>query len=170
MGMRFILEKKIVSSKVGQKPEQMKNSRHLLPAVLLILIFTSELFSQSDKEQILEIRNASNSALKSYDNTKVLSYLTDNVLTTTGNGTLLSGKKALKQYILDSGKSKIYWIRKAEEIIVNEKKGLAWENGVWNGFDPVKADNSIINGNYSAMWTKESGIWKIKSQLFVTLD
>ena len=147
----------------------MKYTRHLIFAVLSILIFTSPLFSQTNKEQILTIRNSSNLALKSYDNTQVLSYLTDDVLTTTGNGTLLCGKNGLEKYILDGGKSKMYWIRDAKEIIVNEKRGLAWESGIWNGYNPEKGSDSIISGNYSAMWTKESGVWKIKSQLFVTL-
>ena len=147
----------------------MKNIRHILFTVLCIFIFTSELLSQTNKEQILAIRNASNLALKSYENEEVLSYLTDDVLTTTGSGTLLTGKKALEKYILDGGKSKMFWIRKTEEITVNEKRGLAWENGIWNGYNPEKGDDSIVNGNYSAMWTKESGVWKIKSQLFVTL-
>lgn len=147
----------------------MKKTRPILFAVLCFVIFMPELFSQTDKEQILAIRNASNLALKSYENEEVLSYLTDDVLITTGNGALLSGKKELEKYISDAGKSKMYWIRDAHEIIVNEKRGLAWENGKWNGYDPEKSDDSMINGNYSAMWTKESGIWKIKSQLFVTL-
>ena len=148
----------------------MKNTKPILFAVLCIFICTSELLSQTNKEQILAIRNASNLALKSYENEDVLSCLTDDVLTTTGNGALLSGKKALEKYILDGGKSKMYWIRETKEIIVNEKRGLAWENGIWNGYDPGKGDDSIVNGNYSAMWIKASGIWKIKSQLFVTLS
>ncbi len=148
----------------------MKQSKHIFFAVLCILIFTSELFSQTDKEQISAIRNASNSALKSYDNQEVLSYLTDDVLTTTGNGTLLCGKEELEKYILDGEKSKMYWIRDTKEIIIYTKRGLAWESGIWHGYDAEKSDNSIINGNYSAMWTKESGIWKIKSQLFVTIN
>ena len=147
----------------------MKNTIHIIFTVLCVFIFTSELLSQTNKEQILAIRNASNLALKSYENEKVLSYLTDDVLTTTGNGTLLTGKKALEKYILNGGKSKMYWIRNSKEIIVNEKRGLAWENGIWNGYRPDRGDDSIVSGNYTAMWTKESGVWKIKSQLFVTL-
>ena len=83
---------------------------------------------------------------------------------------MLSGKKALENYILSGTESKIYYVREPKEIILNEKRGLAWETGVWNEFDPEKGDDSIMNGNYSAMWIKESNIWKIKSQLFVTLD
>ena len=155
---------------MNRKLCKMKNTKHILFAVLCILIFTSDLFSQNDQEQILAIRNASNLALKSYENEEVLSYLTDDVLTTTGSGVLLSGKKALEKYILDGGESKIYWIRTPKEIIVNDKIKLAWENGNWKGYDPEKGSNSIVSGNYSAMWTKESGEWKIKSQLFVALD
>ena len=148
----------------------MKQTKHFLFAVLCALICTSEAFSQNDTEQISAIRNASNLALKSYDIEEVLSYLTDDVLTTTGNGTLLCGKEQLEKYILDGGKSKMYWIRDTKEIIVNAKRGLAWESGIWNGYDPEKSDDPIINGNYSAMWTLESGKWKIKSQLFVKLN
>ena len=63
----------------------------------------------------------------------------------------------------------MYWIRDTKDIIINTKRGLAWETGVWNGYDPEKGEDSIVNGNYSAMWTKASGKWRIKSQLFVTL-
>jgi hypothetical protein len=134
----------------------MKIIRNLLFAVLFFFTFSSELLSQSNKERILKIRNASNLALKSYENEKVLSYLTDDVLTTTGSGTLLSGKKALSNYILEGGESKMYWIRRSKEIVVNKKRGLAWENGIWNAYDPEKGSYSIFNGNYSTMWTKES--------------
>jgi len=148
----------------------MKKTKHLLFTVFFSLVFTSALFSQTDMEQISKIRNASNAALKSYDNEEVLSYLTDDVVTTTGNGTLLCGKDALEKYILAGGKSKMYWVRDTREIIVNPIRGLAWESGIWNGYDPENSSNSIVSGNYSAMWTKASGIWKIKSQLFVALE
>ncbi len=148
----------------------MKQTKLILFVFLCMLIFTSELFSQTNEEQIAAIRKASNSALKSYDTKKVLSYLTDDVLTTTGNGTLLCGKDELEKYIIDGVKSRLYWIRNTKEIIVYTERGLAWESGVWNGYHPEISNNSTINGNYSAMWTKESGIWKIKSQLFVTID
>ncbi len=148
----------------------MKQDKYILFAILFMLIFSSKLFAQIDKEHISAIRNASNAALKSYDHEEVLSYLTDDVLITTGNGTLLCGKKELEDYILAGGESKMYWIRETKEITVNTKRSLAWESGVWNGYNPEKSDQSIVNGNYSAMWTKESGSWKIKSQLFVTID
>ena len=118
----------------------------------------------------MKIRVASNDALKAYNNELVLSFLTEDVLTTTGNGTLLAGKTALRNYILSLGDSKMYWIRTTKEIEVNTVKGLAWENGTWKGYDPKQGDKSIVGGKYSAMWTKESGQWLIKSELFVALE
>lgn len=147
----------------------MKHTRNLSILVLAFWFSVTTLSAQTDTEQILAIRNASNQALKAYDNEKVLSYLTADALTTTGNGTLLSNKNALKEYILEGGKSTMYWVRTATEIVVNEKRGLAWENGTWKGYDPKQGDDAFVGGNYSAMWTKASGEWKIKSQLFVTL-
>ncbi len=148
----------------------MKYTQHLMITVLLCWISASEIHAQTNQEQIVALRNASNQALKSHDLTKILSYLTDDVLITTGNGTLLTNKNALKHYILDAGASKMFWIRTPNEIVVNEKRGLAWENGTWKGYDPDKDKDAIVGGNYSAMWTKASGAWKIKSQLFVTLE
>ena len=148
----------------------MNRTRIVASLVVCMLMLSTRLYSQTEKEQIRAARNASNTALKTYDNDAVLSYLTEDVLTTTGNGVLLCGKEALDSYIKEGGKSKMYWIRNTQEIIVNADRGLAWESGNWNGYDPEKSNESIVNGNYSAMWTKKSGVWKIKSQLFVTIN
>jgi hypothetical protein len=41
---------------------------------------------------------------------------------------------------------------------------MAWETGIWT------AKNSYSNGgNYSAMWRKIDGIWKLQAELFVSL-
>lgn len=114
----------------------MKNTKPILFVVLCIFMCTSELLSQTNQERILAIRNASNLGLRSHNEEVVLSYLTDDVLTTTENGNLLSEKKALEKHILDGGKSKIYCVRETKEIIVNEEIGLAWETQIWNGYDP----------------------------------
>ena len=146
----------------------MKSAKPLYLMIALLLV-NSVLVAQTHEAQIIALREASNLALKAYDNEKVLSFLTDDVLTTTGNGTLLAGKAALKVYISGGGTSKMYWVRSPKEITVNPQNGLAWETGTWNGYDPEKGPDAVVGGNYSAMWTKVSGSWKIKSQLFVAL-
>jgi ketosteroid isomerase-like protein len=129
-----------------------------------------QLSAQSSKEEIYSLRSASNDAIKSYDNEKVFSFLTDDILITTGNGTLLSGKDALMAYLSEAQESEVYFVRTPNEIIINEDRKLAWENGTWKGYDPKQGDGVIVGGNYAAMWTKSSGKWLIKSQLFVSLE
>ena len=135
-----------------------------------LLFIAAGLQAQSDERVILNAREASNKALKNYQHERVLSYLTEDVLTTTGNGTLLAGKESLRNYILNASPSKMYWVRTPGQIKVNKERGLAWETGTWKGYDPQQGDQSVVGGKYSAMWTRASGSWRIKSQLFVTLE
>ncbi len=137
---------------------------------LVILFSITNIAAQSEIEQIIINRNASNEALKSLDLNLSNTYLTDDTLITTGSGVLLVGKEALIAYVNNSGTSTMYFVRTPDEIDVNTTRGLAWESGIWKGYDLKKANNLIVHGKYSAMWTKASGKWLIKSQLFVTLE
>lgn len=123
-----------------------------------------------DALEILNIRQASNDALKAYDVEKELSYMTDNVLITTGNGALIQGREKLREYITTVPANKMYWVRTPDEIDVNPERGLAWETGTWKGYQADEGNEPVTGGKYAAMWTKQDGFWKIKSELFVTLD
>lgn len=138
--------------------------------LLFILISFSSLYAQSDIEQIIVNRNASNKAIKALDFNLSNTFLTDDVLITTGSGTQLVGKEALITYINKNGTNTMYFVRTPDEIQVNKARGLAWESGTWKGFDINEEGKVIVHGKYSAMWTKASGKWLIKSQLFVTLE
>ena len=147
--------------------------RHKIPicfGLLFLLLSGPALLAQTDEEQIRAQRQASNQALKTYDTAAELSFLTDDVLITTGNGTLLAGKEALKRYIESFGESKMYWVRTPAAIEVNATTGLAWETGTWKGYDPERGTDPVAGGRYAAQWTRASGAWKIKSELFVALE
>jgi ketosteroid isomerase-like protein len=137
---------------------------------LFMALGVTALSAQEAEARIRSLRAASNQALKAYDYPKVLSFLTDDVLTTTGAGTLLCGKKDLQAYIEQAPDSKMYWVRTPSVVSVNAAAGLAWETGTWKGYDPAAGEKPVVGGNYSAMWTRASGDWKIKSQLFVSLE
>lgn len=126
------------------------------------------MYGQDARQQIRQLRAASNEAMKAYNDEKVLSFLTEDVLTTTGNGTLLSGKAALANYIEESAGSRMYFVRTPEQICTRD--GRAWEQGTWKGYDPQRGTEPVVGGSYAAMWVKEGGTWLIKSQLFVTLQ
>ena len=134
----------------------------------MIILSTSRGFGQECQEQIRQLRAASNRAMKAYDHKKVLSYLTEDVLTTTGNGTLLCGRTALAEYIDNSAGNKVYFVRTPDRIHAGSSR--AWEQGTWKGYDPGKGAEPVVGGQYAAMWVKEGETWLIKSQLFVTLE
>lgn len=138
--------------------------------LILCLVFSvSALQAQSsDVDEIKSVRQASNQALRNYDEELNSTFLTEDVLITTGAGTLLSGKAELMDYINNSTGPKMYWVRTPSEIKVNPQTQLAWETGTWEGFYADSSD-PVVGGKYSAQWTKKSGIWLIQSQLFVTL-
>lgn len=134
----------------------------------LILESTGLYGQESEINQIRGQREASNKALRNFDEVLNSTFLTDNVLITTGAGTLLSGKTELIAYINNAKGPKMYWVRTPDEIRVNPETNLAWETGTWKGYEQGSPE-SVVGGKYSAQWTKKSGTWLIQSQLFVTL-
>jgi ketosteroid isomerase-like protein len=146
---------------------------YILLTTLLLSAHSGELLAQSSEERILAVREASNAALKALDEEANFEFLTDNVLITTGNGTLLSGKDELKAYIESAADAPpMFWVRTPADIIVNEERGLAWETGIWHAYsaDDPNEESPVFHGNYAAQWIHQSGKWKIHSQLFVTLN
>jgi hypothetical protein len=134
-----------------------------------LLLASPELFGQdSEIEQIRAQREASNAALRNFDEELNSTFLTDDILITTGAGTLLSGKVELMKYIKNDKGPKMYWVRTPIEIMSNPETKLAWETGTWEGFYEDSKE-AVVGGKYSAQWTKKSGVWLMQSQLFVTL-
>jgi len=151
------------------------NSRIGIALPLTFLIIASLSYSttaqvQEDKDEILRLRNSYNASLKNYDYELSLSFLTEGVLTTISNGTLIHGKKNLREYIQANSGTKMYWVRTPGEIDVNTELDLAWEVGIWKGYIPESGKKSVTGGKYSAQWIKVNGVWKINSELFVKLE
>jgi ketosteroid isomerase-like protein len=141
----------------------------MLLSLIGILVVTFSYAQEAEVTQILAQREASNQALRAFDEDLNATFSTEDALITTGAGTLISGKKELMKYIQESTGQRMYWIRTPDEVIVNPKTMLAWETGTWKGY-VEGSDEAVVGGKYSAQWTKASGTWLIHSQLFVTLE
>ena len=74
---------------------------------LLFFLAVGEVMAQSEMKQILQRRTASNEAIRNFDNELSYTYLTEDVLITTGSGVLLSGKEELRQYVEKNKGSKM---------------------------------------------------------------
>jgi hypothetical protein len=150
----------------------MKIPKHIL-ILTSILGFTFSVKAvqaqEMDKQEILSQRKASNQALREFDEELDATFSTEDAFITTGAGTLIAGKQELSIYLKSQKGQKMYWIRTPDEVLVNSKTKLAWETGTWKGYYE-DSEEPIVGGKYSAQWTKASGIWLIRSQLFVTLE
>lgn len=143
--------------------------RKMLLPLIGLLVITFSYAQEAEVSQILAQREASNQALRAFDDELNTSFSTEDALITTGAGTLISGKKELIKYIQESTGPKMYWTRTPDEVLVNPKTMLAWETGTWKGY-VEGSEEAVVGGKYSAQWTKKSGTWLIQSQLFVTLE
>ena len=164
---RKIHQKGLINKR--EDPYRQNTSVNLLIVVIAILIPSFSLGQELDKAQIITQREASNQALRAFDEELNATFSTEDAFITTGAGTLLAGKKALFRYIQSDKGPKMYWVRTPEEVLVNPTTLLAWETGSWKGYYE-NSEEAVVGGKYSAQWTKASGTWLIQSQLFVTLE
>jgi len=126
---------------------------------------------QSVEHTILETRKLSNIAIKEHQIEKIVKHLTEDIVIMSGNGTLIHGKDSLTTYLnnIFINNEDLYFVRDPKNIEINKNAGLAWETGNWKAIRSKTVNWNEIGGNYSAMWREIDGIWKIRSQLFVTL-
>ncbi len=131
-----------------------------------VLFLSGQTKHISDLAAIKEARISSNNFIAKHDVGGMSKFWTDDFVQVMGNATYLVGKDA----IIASWKSlfltnpNVSYERIPADIIISKNDSLAWETGKW------LAKNSYSNGgNYSAMWIKRHEIWKIKSELFVSL-
>jgi len=134
-----------------------------------ILMISISYGQDLEKAQILAQREASNQALRAFNEELNSTFSTEDAFITTGAGTMIAGKAELMKYIQESTGPRMYWIRTPDEVLVNPETQLAWETGSWKGY-LEDSDEAVVGGKYSAQWTKASGTWLIHSQLFVTLE
>jgi uncharacterized protein (TIGR02246 family) len=144
----------------------MKN--YILQGILLLSLQT--LLAQtklSDEQLIRNARAASNAAIAKRDMDGIAKFWLPDFVQVRGNGTSEKGKDAIIKIWNDMFKTNptSSFVRTPSEVIISEGDGMmAWEKGAWEGINSYSK-----GGNYSAMWRKKDGEWKIQAELFVAL-
>jgi uncharacterized protein (TIGR02246 family) len=121
----------------------------------------------SDEQLIKNARAASNAAIAKKDIDGVSSFWLPDFVQVRGNGTTEKGKDAITAIWKDLFKTnpQTSFVRTPSEIIIsNNDLTMAWETGTWEGINSYSK-----GGNYSAMWRKKDGMWKIQAELYVAL-
>jgi ketosteroid isomerase-like protein len=145
----------------------------MMPKYLLItafLLISTLAFAQENQQKdiaaINESRAASNVAIARHDIDGISKYWLNDFVQTIGKGTSLTGKDTIiaSWKALFRTNPAVLYIRKPSNIIIGDNGIMAWETGTWT------AQNSYSKGgNYSAMWRKTDGTWKLQAELFVSL-
>ena len=124
--------------------------------------------NQNDEELIRKSRRSSNEAIEKRDVEGIIKFWLDDYLVIRGSGVIEQGKEANKTNWMVTFKEtpKTYFERIPSEIIISKNNpDLAWESGVWKGFNTYSK-----GGLYSAQWKRKDREWKIQAELFVALE
>jgi len=134
--------------------------------MLFVQIAAAQTHLRNDVAIIRSSREASNAAIAKHDIDGMAKYWLKDFVQTIGKGSSLTGKDTIINAwkVLFRTNSTVLYVRKPTRIVVGDNGIMAWETGTW------EAKNSYSKGgNYSAMWRKIDGEWKLQAELFVSL-
>lgn len=130
--------------------------------------FTHAQTVKPDETMIREARQASNEAIARRDVEGISRFWLDDFVIIRGSGSIEIGKAlstaSWKKLVEETPQT--YFERIPSEVIISKvNPDMAWESGVWKGFNTYSS-----GGRYSAMWKKKNGKWKLQAELFVALE
>ena len=139
--------------------------KHLV--ILILLLPVQIAFAQQDDVAVIKAsRAASNTAIAEHNIDGISKYWLPDFVQTIGRGTSLTGRDTIiaSWKALFKTNKTVSYVRTPSVITIGDNGIMAWETGTW------AAKNSYSKGgNYSAMWRKIDGIWKLQAELFVSL-
>jgi ketosteroid isomerase-like protein len=126
---------------------------------------------QHDAALIREARARSNDAIAAHDVDEILAELDSAFQVTAGSGRFLQGRIAMGEAFSAQFAEfpDAVYVRSAESVEISDARLLGFETGTWVGTWTTPAGPLRTGGRYSASWSRASGSWKIRSELFVTL-
>ena len=124
--------------------------------VKVLLVFLLLLSCEAEEQEltalsetaktILDIRRASNEAIESGDLNAIASFWENDVLISTGAGTLLAGREEVKAYLgaVFAKTPDIVFVRITKDIQENLQTQMAWEEGEWKGYLKSKPEEILL--------------------------
>lgn len=124
-----------------------------------------------DTEAIRFTRESSNQAIARHDSEGVVSFLDSEYVITTGAGVIQQGREgentSWAKHFAEF--PDVVYVRTPAEVTLSSSDPLAVEHGTWVGTRSTPDGIEHKGGQYTASWKKVDGVWKIRSELFVTL-
>jgi ketosteroid isomerase-like protein len=141
------------------------------PLIPLLVVAAVLGAAPDDAGLIKDARARSNSAIAAHDIPGVLAELDSSFHVTTGSGRFIDGRDAMGEAFGSQFKSfpDVVYTRTIESVEVSTSGERAYESGLWVGTWTTEKGPLRTGGRYAASWSKVSGNWRIRSELFVTL-
>jgi ketosteroid isomerase-like protein len=121
---------------------------------------------------IRELRARSNTAIAARDARAVAAMMVDDIVVTGGNGgPLLMGRERAEASFAAqfADTSFIGYVRTPSRVDVGTTRPVAAEAGQWVGRWRAADGIRELRGTYLAMWRRDDGAWRLRSELYVTL-
>jgi ketosteroid isomerase-like protein len=131
----------------------------------------AELNEESHEASIRHARDNSNRAIARRNLVGVGASLGDDYVGVIGDGTFVASRAEYLRLFkmgFDHPKESMTYVRTPESIHVADDETLAAEHGSWVA--TLFSGDVAYTGSYAAMWRRTPGGWKIRSEMFVTLE
>lgn len=137
----------------------------------LSLVAASALAQSRDPaDDVRAARLSSNRAIQRHDIATFATTLDSDFVAVGGNGGYIASRQAYIDLFTGdfADAAALRYERTPDKVELSTTKPLAAESGHWVGLHP---DGShAASGTYFAMWRKTAEGWKLRSELFVTLN
>jgi hypothetical protein len=139
----------------------------------LILMFSAQSVSAADSvEEIWSIRAEMNVGFNTQPRNFdfIFTRLTEN-FTLIGPAGRFGNPEALAKFYTSLTKRRpdVTWTRTSESIEVNEEWNNASGRGTWKEVWTEPDGETILTGNYQALWKREKGKWLLDAEIFIPL-
>lgn len=125
----------------------------------------------SNETEIRRARDNSNRAIARRNLVGVGASLAEDYVGIIGDGTFVSSRAGYLRLFkegFDHPKQGMTYVRTPEVIRVADDQALAAEHGSWVA--TLSSGSVAYTGSYAAMWRRTGAGWKIRSEMFVTLQ
>jgi hypothetical protein len=129
-----------------------------------------DLIEESNEAVILRTRKNSNRAIARWNLLGVGESLAEDYVGIIGDGTFVRSRTEYLRLFkegFDRPKQSMTYVRTPDVIEVSDDQHLAAERGSWTATLP--SGSVAYTGTYAAMWRRTPTVWKIRSEIFVTL-
>jgi uncharacterized protein DUF4440 len=141
--------------------------------VLMLMFSVRSAFGADSVEEIRGLRTEMNAGFnrqpRNFD--FISTRLTENFTLIGPAGRFANPQELAKFYAnLTKRRPDVTWTRTPESVEVNEEWNNASERGTWKEVWTEPDGQTVLTGNYQALWKRDKGKWLLDAEIFIPLN